>query len=150
MTERIASPGESPNDAPKRTKLARRRAMMNEVLKLSKKDRQDRILAELRQRERADPGQGPHESTARWQELCGQVIPGETIAAQASAVAHLDAETRGDPRVVHEVMFGNREPSAIAQAVGASPASPAWPQRLATAITAFNDCTWPLDLMGSG
>jgi hypothetical protein len=109
-----------------------------------------RILVELRQREKEDPGRGPHASTARWQELCGQVIPGDTIAAQAEAVAHLDAESRGDPGVVHDVMFGNREPSAIAQAVGASPSSPAWPERLATAVLSFNDCTWPLDLMGHG
>jgi uncharacterized protein len=102
------------------------------------------ILGELREYEREHPGGGPHPDTARWEELAGQVIPGDAVAEQAAIVAQWDADARGEAGVMRVVGLGNRSPSALEEAVGTTVTNPAWPRRLAAAITAFGECAWPL------
>jgi hypothetical protein len=45
------------------------------------------------------------------------------------------------------VGYGTRPASATGQAAGARAGDPDWEQCLAGALTAFQDCGWPLDLL---
>jgi hypothetical protein len=98
----------------------------------------DRILRRLQRYESEHHGQGPHPSTAEWEDGCGEDIPGATCAQQIAVVQQRDAAARRDPRAVRTVLLGNRSPSALENAVGSTAGDPAWRGKLATALTVLD------------
>jgi hypothetical protein len=103
------------------------------------------VVDSLRARHRRDPGSGRHPATAEWEAAYRRSIPGQTCADQLETVQRwYDADQR-DQDQIRAVAYGTRARSAIERAVGARAGDPDWEQRLADALTAFQDCRWPLD-----
>jgi hypothetical protein len=104
-------------------------------------------LDSLRAQHRRDPESGPHPRTAEWEATFSRAIPGQNCASQLETVQRwLDTDQRNQQEV-RAVGYGPRRVSAIEQAVGARAGDPDWEQCLAGALTAIQDCSWPLDLL---
>jgi hypothetical protein len=99
----------------------------------------------LRARHRRDPGAGPHPRTAEWEVAYARTIPGKTCAGQLETVQRWYDTDQRDRQQLDAVAFGTRPASAIEHAVGAQATDPDWEQRLSDALTAFQDCRWPVD-----
>ena len=105
------------------------------------------LLDELRSYTRHNPDSGPHPRTREFEAACHRAIPGRSCAEQADEVQRWDDIAQRDAATNRAVLFGAHQPSAIEDALGARVADPDWPERLADALSAFNDCRWPLDLI---
>ena len=92
------------------------------------------------------PASGRHPRTQELEARYSRAIPGRTCAEQAAAVQRWHDRSQ-TPTTNRAVLFGAHQPSAIEDALGARVADPDWPERLADALSAFNDCRWPLDLI---
>ena len=103
------------------------------------------VLDSLRTFHRRDPDAGPHPRTAEWEAAYSRAIPGQTCASQLETVQRWYDTDQRDQQQVHAVAYGTRLASAIEHAVGARATDQDWEQRLADALTAFQDCPWPLD-----
>jgi len=104
------------------------------------------VLDSLRSLHRRDPGAGPHPRTPEWEAAYSRAIGGETCASQLETVQRWYDTDQRDQQQVRAVVYGTRPVNAFEQAVGAHATDQDWQQRLADALTAFQDCPWPLDL----
>ncbi|MEU0556840.1 ATP-binding protein [Dactylosporangium sp. NPDC006015] len=86
---------------------------------------------------------GPDPRTARWQRELHRIIPGTTRAEQLAAVTGWLAEEHRDRPRRDLVTFGARRPSTVELTVGGVPDAGDWPERVGTALTQFDGCTWP-------
>jgi hypothetical protein len=107
------------------------------------------VLDSLLRYSRENPGAGPHPKTTDWQNEYGCIIPGPDCASQLSAVQSWHEARQRHRDQVDAVLYGTRPVSEIEQAVGVGPTSPDWDRRLADALTAFDDCPWPLILLNA-
>ena len=105
------------------------------------------VLDSLRAQQRRDPESGPHPRTAEWEAAFARAIPSGTCAGQVAVVQRWHDTAQRDQQELRAVGYGTRPVSAIEQAVGARAAVADWEQCLAGALTAFQDCSWPLDLL---
>ncbi|MBV9445886.1 MAG: ATP-binding protein [Streptosporangiaceae bacterium] len=105
------------------------------------------VLDDLRETCENDPAAGRHPSSDAWEVDYHRPIPGTTCADQLQAVRHWDQSAKRDQRLVHAVLYGTRQPSAIEKAVAARNHDLDWPKRLADALSAFHDCQWPIALL---
>jgi hypothetical protein len=103
------------------------------------------VLDSLRVLGRRDPGAGSHPLTAEWEAAHARSIPGQTCASQLEAVQRWHDISQRDQQQVRAVGYGTRPASALEHAVGARASDPDWEQRLADALTAFQDCGWVID-----
>ena len=103
------------------------------------------VLDSLRTFHRRDPDAGPHPRTAEWEAAYSRAIPGQTCASQLEVAQRWHDTGQRDQQQVHAVAYGTRLASAIEHAVGACAIDQDWDQRLADALTAFQDCPWVLD-----
>ena len=105
------------------------------------------VLDSLRAYHRGDPGAGPHSRTAEWEAAYSHAVPGQSCASQLEVVQRWHDTGQRDQQQVRAVGFGTRPASLLEHAVGARATEQDWEQRLADALTAFQECRWPLDLL---
>ncbi|GLY96843.1 hypothetical protein Acsp02_40970 [Actinoplanes sp. NBRC 103695] len=116
-----------------------------ELAFLARPYRWSRLADELFTASAAVDGAGPrHELSARWEQVYGRAVTGDSIGAQAAVVQRwLDADI-SDAAVRRDVAFGMSEPAALERAAGSVFGAADWADRVATMVTEnFANCRWP-------